>query len=93
MVRHIRHVHARTNQWIKIHRHRFRSAPCSHSSSASARIPVLVLLVAITAAGWFAYQLCLATWIWLSANWRGFIAGLVAVTGIVLFAQRHGGER
>ena len=91
MTRHIRHIRARGKEWIRVHR--FRSTPCSHSSSASARVPVLILLVAITAAGWFAYQLALAIWSWLGTNWHGFVVGLVVVTGIVLFAQRHGGER
>ena len=92
MTRRIRHIRARAGQWTRVHRP--RSAPYSTSSTtATARVPVLILLVAIAAASWLAYQLTIAIWAWFEANWVGFIAGLVVVTGIVLYAQRRGGER
>lgn len=93
MVRHIRHVNARANQWIKIHHHPFRFTPNGSSSPTSARVPALILLVAIVTATWFAYQLAIALWVWFGRNWTGFVVGLLVVTVITIYAQRPGGAR
>ena len=91
MVRHIRHVKARAHQWIKVHRH--RSTPSGPSSTSSARVPALILLVAILTAMWLVYQLTIAVWTWFSINWVGFLVGLLVVTAITIYAQRPGGSR
>ena len=89
MTRHIRHIRARADQWVRIH----RSAPSAASFTSAARVPALILLVAIVAGLWLAYRVALVLWVWFGANWHGFVAGLLVVTAITIYAQRPRGSR
>lgn len=88
MGRHIRHVRARSNEWVRIHRSRPGPQP-----NELVWLPWVLGSVLGLAGVWLLVQAAIFAAYWLAEHWQPFAVGLVAFglvsLGLHLYARRR----